>query len=1202
MANEYLKRTPSSAGNRSVYTWAGWLKRNKINQDYYLFSSGDDANNIFYVSVRRDANNNNLTVLFRDGDTSSHTLVFNNNSFRDPASWMHLVVAVDTTIVDSKSDRVKVYINGKKLTGWTTDQLANLNQNSLTATNAQGELHTIGDYSVSSGSYSDMQIFDYFLIDGQALTPDVFGFYKDGDGYMSSGTANATDFKPGQWMPHAPSKIKKDINRRGGFGVNGFYLPMNDSSNPGADFHCTPNSIIKLKGEDLPQPRNGAPTTSDAYVSELRSDPYAANLVLAVPGIALENTNTELVTNGTFTSNITGWTGYNSTPTWDSLYQRLAIDASTEFDGAETSSGVSVSASTNYTLEVDVDLGTAGGVRLQVRNSANSASLAFLDVSGSGTYAVNFASGSNTSVYIRLITSAGNTGTAYFDNVSLKLANAVRDYSADIKGSGTNKTLTAVGGAGVGYELGNYYGSAMTFDGSGDYFDTPESNNEYDLDGDYTIEFWVNFNSIGSFNDLVGTANNAVYLGSGKGGWVIGHATISNVGFRIGYQSNSTWVFEYHTGISAVANQWYHIAISRSGSTQQFIINGVVVRTDTQTNTITSTENTLRIGGGFGSTSGLLDGQIQDLRVYKGVAKYKGGFDVPKPYTPVGIEAFRTVADTCKNNFATLNPLIGAGTASGDTVPALKDGNLFLDNANQTQTQSSIGMSSGKWYCEYKLIGASVAATAYIGIVGDGPASKNNQNTYASVGFSHIRPGTGSNSYTKNWTATSLTTMSPALGYANGDIFGFALDLDSSPKNIKYYRNGTLIHTDSTIGDSGHYYFLAMRTNDGVSGANWSDVCANFGQNPSFSGTTTAGTNADDSGKGLFKYAVPSGFLALCEDNLPTPAIADPGKHFKTVLWSGDGNSGRSITGVGFQPDLVWVKSRTSTVQHYLVDSIRGPGKALRSDEAYAETSSDNWLRSFDSNGFSIGASSGWNGSGNNYVAWCWKAGGPAVSNSDGSITTQVSANPTAGFSIVKGTQTNGTTTFGHGLGKAPKMVITKQTNGTTGWYTYHKDIGSGNTLRLDNNSASTSFSHWVTDPTTSVFSMGSGFGVGEIYVAYCWAEIEGYSKIGSYVGNGSSDGSFVYCGFKPAWVLIKKTNGSGNENWRLFDSSRCSTNQNNKHLLPSSNSAESTETGMDFLSNGFKLRDNDAHQNQNGTTYIFAAFAESPFQTANAK
>ncbi len=247
---------------------------------------------------------------------------------------------------------------------------------------------------------------------------------------------------------------------------------------------------------------------------------------------------------------------------------------------------------------------------------------------------------------------------------------------------------------------------------------------------------------------------------------------------------------------------------------------------------------------------------------------------------------------------------------------------------------------------------------------------------------------------------------------------------------------------------------------------------------------------------------------------------------------------------------------------------------------------------------------------GGTYVAWCWKAGGAAVSNNDGSIPSQVSVNQDAGFSIVSYTanQTSGAT-VGHGLGKTPKMIIVKERSpNNNNWPVYHASTGNTKALYLDLvlDQGGTFTGAWNnTSPTSSVFSLGNSVETNRNsspYIAYCWAEIEGYSKFGSYVGNGDADGPFVYCGHKPAWVLLKKISASGTENWRLFDSSRCPTNQNNKHMAPSSDAGETIETGIDLLSNGFKLRHADGHQNQSGSTYIYASFAESPFQTANAK
>ena len=288
MSSSYLQRTPTSTGNRKTWTWGAWVKINNPDTNgNTLFCSATDSGNRFWFRYR-SAQNSSIHV----NEDPSGFSIGTQHIVRDVSSWHHIMLAYDSTKVgDSNNDSaidmagstVKIYMNGVRHIDYQSETFVASNNN-IGQVNKTIQ-HMIGN-TVWADSPTNLQYSDIFFVDGQALTPDVFGFYKDGDGYMSSGSSYATDFRPGQWMPHAPSKIKKDINRRGGFGVNGFYLPMNDSSNPGADFHCSPNSIITLKGEDLPQPRNGAPTTSDSYVSQLRSDPFAANLVLAVPGQA----------------------------------------------------------------------------------------------------------------------------------------------------------------------------------------------------------------------------------------------------------------------------------------------------------------------------------------------------------------------------------------------------------------------------------------------------------------------------------------------------------------------------------------------------------------------------------------------------------------------------------------------------------------------------------------------------------------------------------------------------------------------------------------------------------------------------------------------------------------------------------------------------------------------------------------------------
>jgi hypothetical protein len=341
------------------------------------------------------------------------------------------------------------------------------------------------------------------------------------------------------------------------------------------------------------------------------------------------------------------------------------------------------------------------------------------------------------------------------------------------------------------------------------------------------------------------------------------------------------------------------------------------------------------------------------------------------------------------------------------------------------------------------------------------------------------------------------------------------------------------------------------------------------------------------------------------------------------VLWTGDGNSGRSIVGVGFTPDLVWVKNRTTSgVSHLLYDSVRGTGsgRALSSSltdaegisVVYGTDAGYGYVTGLSFDGFSVNSGSTnanyVNQSNNTYVAWCWRAGaGTTSTNTNGSITSVVSANQDAGFSVVSYTG-NGTdpSTIGHGLGKAPGLIIVKGRDNAFNWTVYHKSLTASNFIYLNTTSAAFATSAmWNTNPTSSVFSVGNQPQNNSStirYIAYCWAEIENFSKFGSYVGNGNADGPFVYCGFKPAWVMVKNTTTAGT-NWLLWDNARTSNNPSNLYQVPS-NSLVDQDTGadIDFLSNGFKVRNTSVSGNGSGNTIIFAAFAESPFQTANSK
>ena len=334
--------------------------------------------------------------------------------------------------------------------------------------------------------------------------------------------------------------------------------------------------------------------------------------------------------------------------------------------------------------------------------------------------------------------------------------------------------------------------------------------------------------------------------------------------------------------------------------------------------------------------------------------------------------------------------------------------------------------------------------------------------------------------------------------------------------------------------------------------------------------------------------------------------IDNPTKNFNTKLYTGNGST-QSITGVGFQPDWTWIKERNGSSGNVLIDSVRGVDKVIRSNQTGAESTDADCITSFDSDGYSLGADVKVNESSSyNYVGWSWLAGGSASSNSNGSITSSVSANTTAGFSIVSYTGTGSAATVGHGLGAAPEIVIVRRRNNSDGWQVYVNGLSSVNYyLRLDTTAAEASdSSRFGAAPTASVFSVGTANGTnasGDTYIAYCFASIKGYSKIGSYSGNGNADGTFVYTGFRPAFVLLKVS--STTNNWNTFDDKRPGFNEIDQRLFPNLSDAEQDGTAaVDFLSNGFKFRNTNDNYNASSATYIYMALAKAPFVTAGTK
>jgi hypothetical protein len=524
------------------------------------------------------------------------------------------------------------------------------------------------------------------------------------------------------------------------------------------------------------------------------------------------------------------------------------------------------------------------------------------------------------------------------------------------------------------------------------------------------------------------------------------------------------------------------------------------------------------------------------------------------------------VGGEVRGNYATLNPL--DKNASSIT---LSNGNLqYSTSGTNYGVRSTFAINSGKWYWE-----ANITTKTNEIIIGIADAA---------WGLTYVGATSGSYGYGASGAKYS-NASSAAYGaaYTTNDVIGVALDLDAG--TLVFYKNNTSQGT-AYSGLSGTFF-------PAFSGQTSDTVNVNFGQRP-------------------FAYTAPSGFKALCTQNLPTPTIGatsttQANDYFNPVLYTGN-NSTQSITGVGFQPDWVWIKGRSGATDHGLYDAVRGVQKQLESNQTGAETTETTGLTAFGADGFTVGALAQLNTSSATYVAWNWKANGAGSSNTAGTITSTVSANTTSGFSIVTYTGTGANATVGHGLGVAPSMLIVKARNSSpTNWGVYHANSNAtpqNYYLLLQSTVAATADSlAWNnTAPTSSVFSLGAGgFNINTAtHVAYCFAPVAGYSAFGSYVGNGSADGPFVYLGFRPEFIMIKASSEASS--WILGDTARSPYNIQGARLFPNAANAEDNNFLFDYLSNGFKVRNSSSGNNTNGQTYIYAAFAESPFKYSLAR
>ena len=1175
----YLSRTPSSASNRRTFTFSAWIKVNPRATNYPPIFSADNSTPDFVIRL---SNTGTLQVVVENGG-GGNSLLITNRLFRDPSSWYHIVVAIDTTN-STADDRIKIYVNGVQETSFASRTNPSLNFETKVNNTV---LHRLGLQRY--GSYWDGYMAEVNFLDGLAYDASYFGETKDG-----------------VWIPKEYS---------GSYGTNGFYLPFSHD------------------------------TVSEGFTPVLYEGTRVADTIVKGTGFTPDLVwakRRDGVQEGRITDSVRGV---------NAQLRPAATNIETTFSNAVTSFDPD-----GFTLGVDTSSGT------QSFNYYQDSHVAWCWEAGGAPTATNSAGAGATPTAGSVKIDGSNLGSALAGTIpATKLtANTAKGFSiVSYTGTGSNGTIAhglssapemiiikartraeawlvyhKFDGGTDGRSFLNLDVANAKFDnGPGSYFqDTPptssvfyQNTSSYNQNTDTYIAYcWHSVSGYSKFGS---------YTGSGSSG-----KAVTGLGFRPVFvmvkRTDSSGGWHVFDSVRFPSNpidkrlEWDNAEAENSDATVdiQFDSDGFTL--------LTSFDN---MNASSGTYIFMAFADTRDSAFYK---DNSGNLNT---FTPNNVFTHDVVPDSPTNNFATMNPIYHSALEA-----TLLDGNLKVDTAGFNSNANNYGAVSTFAIPKDKKIYLEVECT-----------DANGNNWYAGFATqSGLQAGTSSTNVggisavtlygravMKNGTQFQYSSSSGLGGLGGGtnplqagDILGMAVD--GSNGNVWFHKNGSYFKTiASNNGSTGNVgdpsansdpvatinnvpeedLFVVIGGNTSASA-----IFVNFGQD----GQNVASANSDSEGIGTFEYAVPTDYVCLCAANLTTPAIG-PTKgtqaddHFDTVLYTGNGNSSKrtDITFASLIPDWVWIKQRSSTQDHALHDTVRGSNKKLESNNADAEVSGSGFgtdgLGGASNNGTTelriFTADAQYNASSATYVAWGWKAGGSASSNSNGSITSSVSANQDAGFSIVSWTGTGSAGTIGHGLSSAPEHIIVKNRDSTAGriWLNYVKAAASDaetDYLSLSGTgSAVDNADIWNdTAPTSTVFSVGSNASANESsdeMIAYCFHSVEGYSDFGSYVGNNSTDGPFVFTGFRPAFLILKRKDNAAS--WLIYDNKRDTYNQMQYAIFPDLSNAEYTSNllHVDFLSNGFKVRNATyGETNASGGTYIYLAFAEAPFKFANAR
>ncbi len=1155
--NTNLTRTFSTKGDKRIWTVSFWIKIAGPQESSYGsdFWGARYGNNARYISLRikNDGRIGLYGGAYTTGGSSSVIIdVATRRSFRDYSGWLHCVVSLDTTQSVS-TDRVKLWFNGLQET-----DLGNWGgaSNSPTYPSQYDEsfigadlAHFLGcEPNVWADYTLDGYLSDFYYIDGRQLFPAAFGEFDSTGVWTPKAFASPTINDGTNWTSMLTSETGSFYSSSAGDlfdGVLGKGSAGETASASAEDkwLKFTPTGGLKFQNRIRVQHWPGG------------NSPYkAAKFTLKL-------------TDGT--EHILDISSSNGSSDFFTLY---------EGNGTTWSSNGSVSGnSTQVGKEFS---------RLFNGNLGEYAEQSGNDVTLTWTPSSAITVKKRMRIYFLVGGDPDDTvinGDATAINVDPH--NGWTDVAVPSGGMSFSKLEMKRGGSGV-------YARASAIEIDGQVLLDASTDNSCHLKFDDTstnAALGTDSFSNGNWTTSNINALEVDYEGmiTGVGNWDDGNVS------RFFDGSTSTESEFNSGGGNAVFTP--NPAISYSGNLEIYTGRTTAMAVElndsgTDISYVGSGWTTLDTGGGTLSKMKFKNGSAGNqrfgaIRIDGSILTQVGGDKVDSFVdSPTNYGTDTGAGGEVQGNYCTWNSL------HKDTDIDLSQGNLKHTQDADGTVHGTLGASSGKWYFEMLLeagtspmVGVSKMKNAIASNVGgtDSYAVMNDGRLFQPSGDG----GTESSAF-PTWT--------------NGDYIGVALDMDNG--KLFFSKNGTFEHSGSSSNPANGTNPVNDVTLTGVWGP-----C--IGNGPAMTAVTNFGQRA-------FKYAAPSGFKCLCTQNLPDTFsgddVNDPSKFFDITTYTGTG-AALSLKRYKFQPDFLWFKSRSNAGENHLHDALRGPTKLVFSDTTAVEDTDANTLTSFDSNGFTLPADSSGesnNVSGWTWVNWAWDAGSSVASTSNSGSATNYSrwTNATAGFSIIKATISTGSgyhqKTVDHGLGVAPDLILGKGLDAAEDWLVYHSSIGTTGILNLNDDGAVDTSTSWkYTATSNSQFTFDS-YGAAQNMIYYTWAGIEGYSKFGAYEGNGAADGTFVYCGFRPRFVLTK--NMDGTDNWHIHDTERNPSNVTNYYLFPNkdnggySNEGSNDDRRLDILSNGFKLREDNYINSSH--TFIYAAFAESPLKTSRAR